>query len=462
MTGVPDPVPAAVPLAGPLPVIALDDVTDTTTEHGVRIVTVRRPNVPLVQLRLIVPLGDVAIRDAASLRLLPKMLLAGTGGRSGSEVASELQRLGALMGAGADVDDLSVSAAVPAAVLRQGLSELVDIVAHPSFPRREVVGERERVVQEVLHEAVDPVAIATHALAARLFPRHPYADPLPGVGAVRRTGRTRLARFHAERILPSGSILVAVGDAGPEAITAAAEDLLGGWDGRSRGGEAATRGAQPSQQRNPLETPPAPGHDRATIVVHRPGAVQSNLRLGARCTDRTDPACAALFLAVTIFGGHFTSRLVDNLRERHGYTYSPRATIDERRLASAFVTKAEVGTEVTAAALNEIRYELARMATTDVSPDELEGARRYVTGVLAMAAATQAGLAGLLGAFVAYGLEPSYLERFTRELAEVDVAEVREAAARFLGPAGMTTVVVGDADVVTSPLESLGDVAVVS
>ena len=466
MTSAPDsapaPAPAPVPATGPLPVIALDDVTDTTTEHGVRLVTVRRANVPLVQLRLIVPLGDVAIGDAASLRLLPKMLLAGTGDRSGSQVASELQRLGALVGTGADVDDLSVSAAVPAAVLSEGLAEVVDIVANPSFPRREVVGERERVVQEVLQEAVDPVAIATHALAARLFPRHPYADPLPGAGAVRRTGRARLTEFHSERILPSGSILVAVGDAHPDEVAAAADALLGRWDVASRGEEPGTPGGQPARRPNPLGPPPPPRHDRTTIVVHRPGAVQSNLRLGTRCADRTDPAFAALFLAVTIFGGHFTSRLVDNLRERHGYTYSPRATIDERRLASAFVTKAEVGTEVTAAALNEIRYELARMATTDVTPEELEAARRYVTGVLAMAAATQSGLAGLLGAFVAYGLEPSYLERFTRELAEVTVAEVREAAARFLGPAGMTTVVVGDADVITSPLEALGDVTVIS
>ncbi len=456
------------PEAGALPVVTLDDVADVTTPQGVRVVSVRRTHVPLAQLRLYVPLGDVAVRDNATLRLLPKMLLAGTGERSGSEVAADLQRLGALAGTGADVDDLTVSVGLPAPVLEEGLAEIADIVARPSFPQREVVGERERVVQEVLQDGVDPVSIATRALGALLFPRHPYAGPLPEVGTVRRTGRSRLARFHAEHVRAAGSVLVAVGDVDPARIGQVAGAVFAGWAGRSgegasgrAGGTGTGTGASGAERAaRTLSAPPPTCTARAITVVHRPGAMQSNLRLGARCAGRDDPGFPALFLAATIFGGHFTSRLVDNLRERHGYTYSPRAGIDERRLASAFVVKTEVGTEVTAAALNEVRYELARMATTEVSAEELDAARRYVTGVLAMSAATQAGLAELLGAFVSTGLEPSYLERFTRELAEVDEGAVREAAARFLGPAAMTTVVVGDADVVASTLEGLDEVRV--
>jgi len=445
-----------VPVVGPLPVVTLDGITDTTVPPGVRIVAVRRPNVPLVQLRLHFPLGDVGLRDTVPLRLLPKMLLAGTGARSGSEIAASLQRLGILAGAGADVDHLSISAGVPADSLTDGVDELVDIVAHPSFPRREVLGERERVVQEVLQEAVDPIAIATHALSGRLFPRHPYSDPLPEVGAVRRTGRARLSRFHTEHVVPAGCLLVAVGDVDPERLAVVAQSAFarfGGSDVDDAGLGASTRPALP--------VPAFVAGGQPALLVHRPGAVQSNLRVGVRCADRHDPAFPALFLAATVFGGQFTSRLVDNLRERHGYTYSPRAGIEERQLAASFVVKAEVGTEVTGAALNEVRYELARMATTDVTAEELESARRYVNGVLAMAAATQAGLAGMLGAFVSYGLEPTYLERFTRELAEVDARSLRAAAERFLGPAAMTTVVVGDAEIVTAPLEAMGDVTVV-
>lgn len=446
-----------LPPVGELPVVAVRDVTDTTTAHGMRVVAVRRPNVPLVQLRLSVPLGDVTVGDAAVLRLLPKMLMAGTAGRSGSEVAAALQRLGALVGAGADVDDLSVSAGIPSAVLGAGLDELADIVAHPAFPTREVAGERERVVQDVLQEAVDPVSIATRALAARLFPRHPYAEPLPAAGTVRRIGRTALARLHSARVHPRGSVLVAVGDVDPDMFGELAASAFAPWHDT-----VAATDAAPAVGRPHLDPPRATPPLGATVVLDRPGAVQSNLRLGAPCIGRHDPAFPALVLASTVFGGHFTSRLVENLRERHGYTYSPRAGIDERRLAASFAVHAEVGTEVTAPALTEIRYELARLSTTEVSDAELEDARRYVTGVLAMSSATQAGLAGLLGSILANDLEPAYLEQFSRDLADVDAAAVREAAARFLGPAAMTTVVVGDADAVARSLEPLGPVTVVS
>lgn len=436
-----------VPSAGPLPVVDLSDVADTVTTTGIRVVAVRRPNVPLVQIRLHVPLGDVAVRDGSVLRLLPKTLLAGTGERTGSQVAADFQRLGMLVGVGADVDDLSVSAGVPSAVLSDALKQLADVIAHPTFPQAEVRGERERVAQEIMQEEVDPTSIATHGLDARLFPRHPYADPVPTPATVQRTGRTRLAQFHRDRVVPSGSLLVAVGDVEADRLVGMVEDAFAPWE---RDGSAAV-----------LAPPDAPSPSPGVIVVDRPGAVQSNIRVGTRCAGRHDPGFPALSLASTVLGGYFTSRLVDNLRERHGYTYSPRSGIDEHRLAAAFAVRAEVGTDVTAAALTEIRYELGRLATTEVPAEELDAARRYSAGMLSMAAATQAGLAGLLGAFVSVGLEPGYLEGFLHQLATVGPPEVAAAAARFLGPASMTTVVVGDAAVVAPRLEPLGDVTIV-
>lgn len=441
--------PIEPPGPGPYPSVALGDVSDVGTPEGVRVVAVRRSQVPLVQLRLQVPLGDVRTRDAAALRLLPKTLLAGTGGRSGSEMAAAIQRIGASVDTSADPDHVSVAASAPAGELTAILEILCDLVAHPSFPRAQVAGERERVVQEVLQEAADPIAVATRALSAKLFPRHPYADPLPGVASIRRTGRETLGRFHAARVHPHGATLVMVGDIDPEEGTEAARRALGAWEAKTT---TAGGGA--------LEAPRAPDAEGGISVLHRPGAVQSNLRVGARCGGRHDPGFPALVLATTIFGGSFTSRLVTNLRERNGYTYSPRAGIEEHRLAAALAVRAEVATEVTAKALAELRYELARMATAPVTPEELESSRRYVTGVVAMTSATQAGLADVLASLVANDLDPSYLEDFVRELARVDAEAVAEVAARSLGPAGMTTVVVGDADEVADALSPLDPVEV--
>ena len=442
--------PLQLPGPGPFPSIVLGDVSDARTQSGMRVVAVRRPQVPLVHLRLQVPLGDLRPRDATSLRLLPKMLLAGTGTRTGSEMAAAIQRIGASVDASADADHLSLTANAPAERLGEALDLLCEIVIHPSFPRDEVAGERERVAQEVLQEAADPVAVATRALWKELFPGHSYADPLPGVASVRRAGRSSLAAFHEERVRPRGSTLVVVGDVDPDRAVETARGSLGAWPEGS--GTAAG---------DALGEPRAPARHEGILVVHRPGAVQSNLRIGARCGGRHDPAFPALTLAMTVFGGSFSSRLVTNLRERNGYTYSPRAGIDERRFAAAATVRAEVATDVTAKALAEVRYELARMATAGATPEELETSRRYVTGVVAMASASQAALAGMLASLVANDLDPSYLEAFVRELADLGAEPVAKVAARSLAPAGMTTVVVGDADLVVDALSTLDQVKVV-
>ncbi len=442
--------PSSVPGPGPYPSVALGDFSDVRMSNGMRVVAVRRSQVPLVQLRLQVPLGDVQARDATALRLLPKMLLAGTGARSGSEMAAAIQRIGASVDAWADPDHLSLAASAPRQRMGQIFELLADIVTHPSFPVAEVVGERERVAQEVLQEAADPVAVATRALDAALFPGHPYADPLPSVASVRRASREALRAFHETRVRPRGASLVMVGDVDPDEAVEAARNTLGAWP--------TATGSPP---RDAVLEPHAPARARGIVVVHRPDAVQSNLRVGMRCEGRHDPAFPALLLAMTIFGGSFTSRLVTNLRERNGFTYSPRAGIDEHRRAAAVSIRAEVATEVTSRALVEVRYELARMATAPVTDEELESSRRYVTGVVAMSSATQAGLAGVLASLVGNDLDPPYLEDFVDALARVDAEAVSEVSARSLAPARMTTVVVGDADVVADALSPLDLVKVV-
>ena len=442
--------PPGVPGPGPYPSVRLGELLDVRTPNGMRIVAVHRPQVPLVQLRLQIPLGDVRTRDTTTLRLLPKMLLAGTGPRSGSEMAAAIQRIGASVDMWADPDHLSVAVSAPRERLADIVELVADIVAHPSFPPGEVVGERERVAQELLQEAADPVAVATRALQAALFPGHAYADPLPGVAAIRRASRATLRTFHEARVLPRAASLVVVGDVEPSEAAEVALRTLGTW---SSGMHTTLADA--------IEEPGPPRDRRGIVVVHRPGAVQSNLRIGARCAGRHDPAFPALTLAMTVLGGSFTSRLVTNLREHNGYTYSPRAGVDEHRRAATVTVRAEVATEVTARALAEVRYELARMATAPVTVEELESSRRYITGVVAMSSSSQAGLADVLASLVGNDLDPPYLEEFVDALARVDAEAVSRVAARSLGPASMTTVVVGDADAVVDALSPLDRVTVV-
>jgi predicted Zn-dependent peptidase len=188
--------------------------------------------------------------------------------------------------------------------------------------------------------------------------------------------------------------------------------------------------------------------------------VQSNLRLGGPAPGRTDPELPAVRLANMVFGGYFSSRLVENIRERRGYTYSPRSSVDHLVAASSFLVEADVATEVTGPALLETWYELARMALLPASDEEVDAARRYVLGSMALSTSTHAGLASTLSAILGAGLPADWLAEHQRALAAVTVDEVRAAAARFLAPAKLAVVVVGDASRVADDVAALGPVEV--
>jgi predicted Zn-dependent peptidase len=151
----------------------------------------------------------------------------------------------------------------------------------------------------------------------------------------------------------------------------------------------------------------------------------------------------------------FASRLVENLRERNGYTYSPRSSIRHARAGSSLVVTADVGKEVTAAALVEMRYELGRLAVGGVSDAELDSARRYAIGTFTFLTATQSGLADTLAALLLDGVGPGYLVSHPAAIAKTTKAEVEAAARRYLAPAELVTVVVGDADEVARPLSMI-------
>jgi predicted Zn-dependent peptidase len=171
--------------------------------------------------------------------------------------------------------------------------------------------------------------------------------------------------------------------------------------------------------------------------------------------SRTHPDHAALQLANLVFGGYFSSRWVENIREDKGYTYGPHTTIDHFVAGSALVAAAEVATEVTGPALLETVYELGRLASLPPGADELEQARRYALGTLQLSMSTQAGLATLASRYAGFGLRLDYLTDYAAKLAAVTRDEVAAAAARYLAPSAAVTVVLGDAERVYAPLAAL-------
>jgi zinc protease len=436
------PIPATVPKVGPVRTTKLPAVAERTLGTGLRVLAVRKPGIPMVQARLVLPAPrpKLAAADRAKQLVLAETLLSGTQRRDSVEVAEALQRMGGTLDAGIDSEDVRLRGSALSPSLADLLSLMGEVLAEPAFPKGEVEIERARKVQEVLLQRAEPAVLARAALKHRLFGDHPYAGGLPDPEAVAGVTAADLRNYFKSRVTAQGGLLVLVGDLRPAKALAAAEAALGSWTGATAG--------------RPLPSLPAivPG---PIVLIDRPGAAQSNVRMAGPAITRQEAGLPALLLANMIFGGYFSSRLVENIRENKGYTYSPRSWIDHLLLGSVLNISADVGTEVTAPALLEIRYELGRMATLPVSADELDSARRYLIGTTALSTQTQSGLTDYLFALSLSGLDLDYLRTLPKRLEKVTVDEVQDAGAQYLAPARLPTVIVGDAKAVRSSLEAL-------
>jgi zinc protease len=432
----------------PQPVPAAEE---STLPNGLRLVVVPRPGVPLIELRLRVPFAATTAADAglhtARGSVLSGAILLGTTGHDQTGIAELLQGHGAELSVSTDADRLLFATTLLPDGLAPVLGMLAELLTGATYPDDRVEGERARVAERIGIALSQPGVIARSALAARRYGEHPYAITLPDPELVTSVDGDALRDLHRARVLPAGSTLVLVGDLDPRATAEAVADALADW---TASGHA-------------VEAPPAPELRSTGIeLVDRSGAVQSNIRLGGPAPGRTDPDLAAVRLANMIYGGYFSSRLVENIRERRGYTYSPRSSVDHQAAGSSFLVEADVATEVTGPALLETWYELGRMALLPVTEAELDGARRYILGSMALSTATHAGLASTLSALVGAGLPPGWLAEHQRDLAAVTVDQVQEASRRYLASSALTAVVLGDAGRVAGQLEALAPVSLSS
>lgn len=406
---------------------------DERLPNGMRVVVVRRPGTPLIEVRLRVPVVATTARAEAARDLLARTLMAGTRDRSQTQIDIDLQTMGATLTAGTTEDALLLSGSVPSSHRTEFLTLLSAIVRTATFPDGPVRVERTRLADEIVLARSQPGVIADDVFRSRLFGRHPYGLGLPYPSTVRRVTADALRDLHQQ--LTSSSTMTIVGDLPSARLLEEVKDER--WMPRRR------KSAPPAAEirRRPL------------LVVHRPGAQQTSMRIGAPAPVHD----TAFGLANLAFGGYFLSRLVTNLREDKGYTYGVHSQVQHLSAASFVTISADVRTEVTGAAFSEIVGEMERH---DWSDEEIDRARRYAMGVLTIRAHTKAGLANLIDSLLARGLDLTYLRSYQRELRSVGPALVRAAAAEFLTPERFTTVMVGDAERIVPQLERFGRVLV--
>jgi zinc protease len=421
----------------------LPSVAERVLPSGLRVVAVRRPSVPVVQVRLRIPTAVRKDADLAKAALLERTMLLGTAERSQGELAEALQRLGGSLRVSGDADRLVVAGESLRTGLKDLLGLLAEVLTSAAYPASQVEGESRRLADQLRRALSQPGVIADEAWLRQLYGEHVYGREHPAADEVLDLPAASLRTSHRRRVVPSGALLVLVGDLTPARALDQVAAALAGWDAAGK----------------PTSVPKVPAVVPGPLrLVDRPGAVQSNLRIGGDAVARTDPSYAAAELANALFGGYFSSRLTMNIREDKGYTYSPRSSIRHGNAASCFLTSADVATEVTTPAMVEVGYELGRMVSLPPSAAEVSATAQYLVGTLALSTATQSGLAGTLAILLADGLDVSWLREHPDQLLAVTPEQVHEVAQRMLAPSRLVATVVGDAAHIEEPLSALYEV----
>jgi predicted Zn-dependent peptidase len=448
--------PRELPPLGATRAVPLPDVLDVTLPTGLRVLAAHRPGVPMAEIRLRVPFapGPGVVDDAgtddsglsrhvAGAELLSATLLTGTPTRDRVAIDDELAGVGADLGVSVDPERLQIGGSGLASGLPTVLEVLADVLTAATHPDAEVLRERTRLVERITVARAQPRTIAREALQRKRFGHHPIAHEVPTGADVAAVEPGDVRALHRDGLVPRGAILTLVGDVDAEEAAALVERHLGGW-----------AAAHPARELSP---PPMPAPSNLELV-HRAGSVQSQLRLSAPALRRLDDRYAALQLANLVFGGYFSSRWMENIREDKGYTYGAHSGTEFVPGGAVLSVETDVASDVTAAALLETRYELGRMTAVPPSSDEVDAARRYAVGSLLISLDSQGGYASTIAVLAADGVPVQWLRDHPGRLEAVTVEEVAAAAREFFAPSAFTGVIVGDADVVGPGLRALGQV----
>ncbi|MHA6765678.1 M16 family metallopeptidase [Streptacidiphilus sp. PAMC 29251] len=415
------PVPPLAPLLPPVParmstagLVAPGSIVEHTTPGGLRIVAVRRPSVPVVELRLAVPFGSEDPDHAATAEVLAAVLLGSTARRDRSGLAAALGLAGGSLRAVVTPSLLTVQGAVAADGLASTLAILGEVLAEPRRTEDEVLTGRTRLGHRLRAYRAQPDTAAREHLLDHCFPGHPLAREVPRPEQVAEVQAARVAALHAGALVPRGSRLILVGDLDPVAAVALGEHALEGWTGPR---PAAAMPALPV---------PRPG----VAVRGRSGGRQVLIRLLAPTPDAREAHYPAVRLANLVLGASFGSRLIERLRERDGLTYRVFSSMADHPGRGLQILDLDTSPAQLGAALAAVREELDRFAgEAPPTGEEIAAARGYAIGSLAVLSAAQNGIANLLHQLPPAADHADWLSGQSERIGGTGDGDVRAAAA---------------------------------
>lgn len=440
------------PDLGPPPRLILPPIQEFRLGNGLRVMLMEKHQVPVVQVTVLIGAGTANDPDdrIGLAAMMADMMDEGAGKRDALELADAVDFLGARLFTSADRHTISASLYTAVAKLGEALPLLADVVTRPTFPDTELERKQLSRLTALLQAHDEPRIVASVLFARAIYGTHPYGHPAVGTDAsIRAMSVNDLRQFHEMYVTASNATVIVVGDVFRDTIRVELEHAFGSWPR----GEVQTP-TWPA-------LPPVPR--RHVLLVDKPGAAQSEIRIGRIGAARLTEDYSALQVMNTVLGGSFTSRLNQNLREDKGWTYGARSSFAFQRLPGPFLASSAVQTDVTDKALAEFFREFDAIRRPVPRP-ELERAQNYEALGFPSAFQSVRGIAANLEEIATYDLPRDFFNRYVDGILAVTQRDVQRVARQYVQPDRFVVVVVGDRQKIEAGIRALnlGPVTIMS
>lgn len=426
------------PLATPKP-FAVPAGDTFTLKNGMKVTLAQYGAVPIVTVRAVITFGH--INESADQvwisDFVAELMKEGTASLTAQQVANEAARMGGQFDVNAGTDSTYAGIEVLSEFAPDAAKLMADVLEHPKLPEDQLERVRANLLRQLSVQLSTPQAQANQVFAATLYPDHPYGRIFPTEALLKSYGIDDIRKYYAANVGAKRTHLYVVGRFDP-AIKQTIQTAFENW----------------SSGPAPKPNPPTAVAKADLVLVDRPGAVQSTLRIGLPiAVSPTDADYIPLNVTNTLLGGAFTSRITVNIREQKGYTYSPFSQVLTRYHSTRWQESADVTTKFTADSIREIISEINRLRKDPPDAKELGGIKNLMGGFFVLQNSSNNGIIGQLAFLDLHGLSEDYLKTYIQKVNAVSRSDIQRITESYLDPAKMTLVVVGDKSKIAESLK---------
>lgn len=432
-----------------------------TLSNGLKVVVIERRELPELSLRLVVKAGAEADPPGlpGTAQIVAGLLNEGTTHRTAFQIAELVDGAGGTVDNNADWDQSYLALSLLADHAELAFDLVADMVINPAFQPAEVDRARRQMTSSLELLKDDPSYVADTVYNELEFRGTAYGHPPDGtIASASRVSPADLHEFHDRTYRPSNAILAVAGDISADQAFALADQYFGGW----REGSSP----YPAAPSLPVAAGPRPGHSgsgpgREVLIVDKPDAVETEIRVGAAGIARTSADYDALMIANQVLGGPAANRLFKALRSERGLTYGASSDLVCYRTIGTWEAKTSTRTAETMKTVETVLDEMARLRRQPIAPIELEYAKNYLVGHLSLEFESPDGVAAEELDLMVHDLPLDYWNRFPERIRDLTPEEVSETLARYLEPDRATIVLVGDVRGFGKDLKKLGPARVI-